>query len=180
MPIVAADLVLKGSTTTGSAGNTVANGGADTNLGKYCTTGVLTSASLHAVFTEVSDVDNAASIVEYQCVFLHNNHATLSYDTVVVYMSGSVAGGTEFAFAVDSTAASAVGGAGAQALTIANKTTAPAALSFTAPTTEGTGLSLGNIAAGFVKAIWVRRTAANSAALANDGATWTFHGVTAA
>jgi hypothetical protein len=35
----------------------------------------------------------------------------------------------------------------------------------------GAGVALGNIPAGQCKAFWIRRTAANSAALSNDGVT---------
>ena len=42
--------------------------------------------------------------------------------------------------------------------TIANEATAPTSVTFSAPTTAGTGLSLGTIPAGQHIAIWIRRT----------------------
>ena len=42
---------------------------------------------------------------------------------------------------------------------------------FSTPTTDGGGLSVGTLAPGQVKGIWVRRTATNSAAINNDGFT---------
>jgi hypothetical protein len=51
---------------------------------------------------------------------------------------------------------------------------------FSSPTTKGTGLALGDIAAGSCRAIWIKRTAANSAALNNDGVTIRIEGDTAA
>jgi hypothetical protein len=44
-------------------------------------------------------------------------------------------------------------------------------LSYSSPTNAAAGVSLGSIPSGQVKAFWVRRTAANSAALSNDGVT---------
>jgi hypothetical protein len=89
----------------------------------------------------------------------------------VAYISAEVAGGASIAIGPDTTAASALGSATAQALTIANETTAPAGVTFTAPTTAATGIALGTIGSGQVKAFWIRRTAANTAALSGDGVT---------
>jgi len=53
---------------------------------------------------------------------------------------------------------------------ITNETTAPVNVgAFSAPTTPATALSLGTIPAGCCRATWVKRTAANTAALADDG-----------
>ncbi len=82
---------------------------------------------------------------------------------------------------MDSVAASALGASAAQALQIANRTTAPAGpLAFSKPTTQGTGLALGNIPSGQVKAVWIRRTLLNSAAMNNDGITLSIAGDTGA
>ncbi|HEY9334362.1 MAG TPA: hypothetical protein VIQ79_08075, partial [Kribbella sp.] len=62
--------------------------------------------------------------------------------------------------------------------TIANKTTAPAGVTFSSPTNAATGVALGTIPAGQCKAFWVRRTAANTAALSNDGVTLAITGDT--
>jgi hypothetical protein len=69
------------------------------------------------------------------------------------------------------TSAWAEGSASAQLLTIASNTTAPAGVSFSSPTTAASGVSLGSIPVANVKGLWVRRTAANTAALSNDGVT---------
>jgi hypothetical protein len=95
-----------------------------------------------------------------------------------MYLSAEVAGGASIAIGVDTTAASALGSATAQALTIANETTAPAGVTFSAPTTAAGGISLGSIPVGNVRAVWVRRTAANTAALSGDGVTLAVSGDT--
>lgn len=179
MAIASTDILYKGSTTSGSAGNSVANGGAGTNLGKYASSGTLTDATLDNVFADLTGDQNAASQVDYQCIFVHNNHATLTLQNAVVWITTQVSGGADMAIGLDTTAVSAVGSATAQALTIASATTAPSGVTFSAPTTKAGGLSIGNIAAGNVKAIWLRRTATNSSALANDGATLRVEGDTA-
>lgn len=177
MSITATDILFKLSTTAGSAGNSGA-GTVGQSLGKYISTTQITSASLHNLFNAVSGAENAASEVNYQCVFVHNAHATLTLTGAKVYVSAEVAGGTAVAIGVDTTAASAIGSASAQALQIADDTTAPAGVSFSTPTTSGAALTLGDIPAGQCKAFWVRRTAANSAAQEDDGATMTVFGDT--
>lgn len=180
MAITATDIHYRGSTTAGSAGNTTAFGGAGTSLGKYITNADYTDASLNNLFDDITGDQNAASQVDYQCMFVYNAHATLSWLSPVAWISSEVAGGASVAIGVDTTAASAVGSASAQAVTIASKTTAPAGASFSSPTTKGTGIAVSTIAATFVKGIWIRRTAANTVAVDSDGATIRVEGDTAA
>lgn len=180
MAITATDLLFKLSVTTGAAGNSTAQADPNASLGKYISTTALT-ASANGMFDNISGAENAASTVDYRCIFIHNAHATLSYQNAVVYISAETAGGASVALATDNIAASAIGSASAQAALIASETTAPSGVSaFSSPTTAGTGLSLGTIAAGFCKAVWVKRTAANSAALDSDGFTLGISGDTAA
>lgn len=181
MAIVSSDIVLRGSVVTGSAGDSTANATNTTWLGKYvATTAVGTGAN--ALFPDLSGAENAAAGSDYVCIFVLNNHATLALLNPVVYLSAEVAGGAGITIATDNIAASAKGSASAQAAQIASRTTTPTGVSaFSAPTTAGTGLSLGaTLPAGFVKGVWVKRTAANSAALDADGVTIAIGGDTAA
>jgi hypothetical protein len=168
MPVAAADVKYKYSIKTGVAGHASA-GTAAGSLGKYISTTEITSAVLNNLFDDVSAVENTALDVEYRCFFVHNAHATSTWEDVKAYILSEVAGGSVFAIGVDPTAASAIGSAGAQAEEIANENTAPATTAFSSPVTTGTALSLGNIPPGQCKAIWVRRTASGGAAVANDG-----------
>jgi hypothetical protein len=59
----------------------------------------------------------------------------------------------------------------ATAETVGNENTAPTGESFTVPTSEGAGLSLGNIPAGQRYAVWLRRVVTAGAAAGTD--TWT-------
>lgn len=170
MPVADTDILLKYSVTTGTDGNADA-GTAAGSLGKHISTTQITTAVANNLFDDVTGVENAASDVEYRCLFIHNAHATITAENVVVYLSAEVAGGTVIAIGVDTTAASVIASASDQAVTVANENTAPAGASFTAPTTQATGIAVGNLTAGQCRAIWVRRTAANTAAVDNDGAT---------
>jgi hypothetical protein len=169
MAITATDILYKFSVAA-AAGNTTA-GTAAGSLGDQVSTTQITDNTLNNLFDDVSGDENAASTVEYRGYFVHNNHATLTWTAPKVWISGEVAGGAVAAIAVDTVAASAVGSGSTQMTTIANETTAPAGQSFSSPTTKGTGLSLSDLPPGQVKGIWVRRSAANTAAVANDGVT---------
>lgn len=169
MPIASGDVQYRFSTKSGSAGDTLSGNGAGA-LGKYASTTQLTSGGLHNLFDQISGAENTASDVEYRCIFVHNAHATASWLGVKVWVESQVAGGASIAIGIDPTAASDIDAAGAQAVDVTDENTAPAGVSFSTPTTKGTGLDLGDLGPDQVRAVWIRRTAANSAALANDGA----------
>lgn len=88
MAIVAADILYKFSVTTGPGNSTA--GTASTSLGEFISTTQITDASLHNLFDVVTGDENAASDVEYRCIFVHNNHATLTWQGVVVWLSAEV------------------------------------------------------------------------------------------
>lgn len=169
--ITAAEILFKYSTTAGTAGNQNTSTAAG-SLGKYISTTVWAGGAANDLFDDISGAENAASTVDYRCFFVHNSNAANALQNAVVYLSAEVAGGASIAIAVDNIAASALASASAQAAQIATETTAPTGVgAFSSPTTSATGLALGSIPSGQVRAVWVRRTAANSAALSGDGVT---------
>jgi hypothetical protein len=180
MAIVAADILIKLSIVTGAAGDSAAQGDPNASLGKYISQTALAGTALNNLWDNITGDENAASDVEYRCIFVHNNHATLTLLAPVAWIVSEVAGGASVALSVDTTAESAKASATAQAKQVANESTAPATQTFSAPTTKAAGLALGDIPAGHVKAIWIRRTAANTGALDNDGATLRVEGDTGA
>jgi len=179
MAITASDLELMLSVTTGSAGNSTAQANPNNSLGKYESTTAM-AAGANGLFDNITGAENAASTTDYRCFFVINNHASLTLYSAKVWLSGEVGGGASIAIGVDPTAASAKGSATAQAVTVANELTAPAGVTFSSPTSQATGLDLGDLAPGQVRAVWVRRTAANTAAVDSDGVTFAIAGDSAA
>lgn len=165
MPVDASDIVLKYSVAA-AAGNTTA-GTAATSLGDQVSTTVIPQTGANVWFDDVPASEASAGDVEYRCAFIHNTDATDSSLVTKVILQADVAGGAAIAIGLDPTAASAVGAATAQAVTVANEDTAPAGVTF------GTAdLAVGTLAAGQVKAFWVRRTiTAGQAAVTGDGFT---------
>lgn len=180
MPISASDIKIKLTIKTGSAGDSLAQSDPNESLGKYISTTEIVDATTHNLFDRISGDENAASDVEYRCLAVHNSNATLSLQDTKLWISAEIANGADIAIAVDSTAASAIGSASAQALEVNTESDAPTALSFTAPTSKATGLDLGTIPAGQCRMFWLRRTANNSAAINDDGATISVEGDTGA
>lgn len=185
MAIVAADILYKFSVAA-AAGNTTA-GTAAGSLGDQISTTQVPDATLHALFDVITGDENAASDVEYRCFFVHNSHATLTWIGVVVWISADTAGGAGVALGVDPAAASAIGSGSQQASISANENTAPTpTVTFTnyaagsAIDVKARGLTVGDLAPGQCRAIWVRRSAANTAALNADGCTIRCEGDTAA
>lgn len=181
--ITSGEILFKLSTKTGSAGNQNSSTPAG-SLGKYISTTQLSGTALNNLFDDVTGAENTANTTDYRCFFVHNSNASNTLENAVVYLSGGdPAGGATVTIAVDSTAASAIGSASAQALE-ATTETAPGGsvtgLSYSAPSTAGTGLSLGNIAAGYCKAVWVKRNVNNTAAVSNETVTFAVTGDTGA
>lgn len=180
MAIVSSDIKFKFSVAA-AAGNTT-SGTAAGSLGDQISTTEVPDATLHALFDKVDSVENAASDVEYRCIFVHNAHGSLTLTDPVVWLQAEVAGGANIEIAIDDITQSVIGSSSPQADTIANENTAPGAGvgTFSAPTSKGAGLSLGDLDAGKCRAIWIKRTATASAALAADGVTIRVEGDTAA
>lgn len=177
MAVELADVKIRYSVLSGAAGDSTP-GAAAGSLGKYISTTEVVSGALHNLHDVVTGAENAASDVEYKCIFLANTNAVDTYTAVTVWINAEVAGGTTVAIGIDPTAASALTGTAAQAVEVVDESTAPTGVTFSAPTDSGTALSLGTLLPSECRAIWVRRTAANTGSVANDGATLRFSGTT--
>ena len=168
MPITASDIVTRYTVKTGSTGDSTA-GTAAGSLGGFTSTTAWPDGG--TLFDDITGAENAASTVDYRAVDVLNNHATLTMLNAVVYVSAEVAGGASVAIATDNAGPVSKTSA-SQGANIATETTAPGTVSaFSTPTTAGAGLSLGNIGPGQIKRVWIRRTAANTAAVDGDGFT---------
>jgi hypothetical protein len=180
MAIASGDILLCLSILTGAAGNS-ATSTPDGSLGKYISTTQLSGTALNNLFDNVSGAENEASDIEYRCVFVRNNHGSLTLQGAVIYLYSEVSGGCTVALGADTTASSAIGASAAQAVQVADESSAPAGITFyTSCVSLATALSLGNIPAGYCKGVWVKRMAANTAAVAADGFVIRVSGGTAA
>lgn len=168
MPITASDIQFRLS---GGASNT--DGNASLGGAKSSTQ---VPGARNAFFDRVNSVESSSGDTEYRCLYVHNNHATLTLYAATVWISSNTP-------STNTTIDIGVGTSSVNGTeqTVANENTAPTGVTFSAPSSYGTGLLLGDIPAGRHRAIWIRRTVtAGAAAYNNDGATIAVQGDTGA
>lgn len=168
MPITATDIEFRLS-------GGVANADGNASLGGAISANAV-SGALHAFFDRVTGVEAAAGDIEYRCLYVRNSHATLTlYGVIAWILSNTPSTDTLIEIGVG---ASAVNGT---ETAVADESTAPAGVSFSAPASYGAGLALGDIPAGQHRAVWIKRTVtAGAAAYSTDGATLSVQGDTGA
>ena len=134
------------------------NSDVDASLGGVVSSVEVTTSSLHNLFDRVSGAEALAGDTEYRCIYTKNTHGSLTLQTAVAWISSNT----------PSTASTIDIGLGTSAIsateqTVANESTAPSAVTFTAPATLGAGLAIGNLTPADTMAIWIRRTITASA-----------------
>lgn len=156
MPIVASDIHYRMSGGAANADPAAALGGAKSS----------NSFATNAIFDDVSSDEAGTGDTEYRCIYIHNNHATLSLIGAKVWIQAQTSSG-------DTDIAIALGGEGKNgtAEAIGSEGTAPSGVVFSQPASFAAGLSLGDLAPGDHYPIWVRRTVNAAASSATD--TWT-------
>lgn len=169
MPIASTDIKYRLS---GGASNTDPNA----SLGGAKSSTEITDATLHNLFDIIGSAESSAGDTEYRCFYVHNAHATLTLQSAKVWIQTNT----------PSTDTSAEIGLGSSAVngteqTVANESTAPTGVTFSAPASEGAALTIGDIPAGQHKAIWVKRIVnASAAAYTSDSVVIRCKGDTAA
>lgn len=159
MPIITGDFSYRLS---GGAANAVG----DASLGGAKSANAAPT-SISGLFDTVNAASAAAGSVEYRCIYVHNSNGADTMTALVAWISANTPlAGTTLDIGVGTAAVNAT------EQTIANETTAPVGVTFSAPASAGAGLAMGNIPPGQHKALWLRRTVtAGSGASANDTAT---------
>jgi hypothetical protein len=156
MPIVEADIIERLS---GGSGNTDVNA----SLGGAKSSTALTDNATHNLWDVVSSAESSAGDTEYRCIYVHNNHGSLTLQSAKVWISTNTpSADTAIRIALGT---SAVNGT---EQTIANESTAPTGVTWSTAANEGAALSIGNIPAGQHKAIWIERVISAAASAAND------------
>ena len=155
MPIISTDIQYRLSGGAANSDPNAALGGAKSSTG--------VGAGLHNLFDIVSSAESSSGDTEYRCVYVHNNHGSLTMQNSVIWIaSNTPSADTTIEIALGS---SAINGT---EQTIANESTAPTGVTFSAPASEGAALSIGDIPAGQHKAVWIKRIVNAGAAAYND------------
>jgi hypothetical protein len=158
-PIVAGDIEFRLS---GGAGNTspaASLGGAMSTAGG----GVITTAVANNLWDDVTGAQSASGVTEHRAIYVKNNHGTLTWQSVVFWIDSQVSpAGSSFDVALASEAVNAP-----IVQTLGGESSVPSGVTFTTPTSKGTGLSIGNMAAQAFKGLWIRRVVSPGAAAAS-------------
>lgn len=156
------------------------SGGTANSVGNNSLGGIISSTevsgSLNSFWDVVSGTESSVGDVEFRCLYVKNNHGSLTLYNAYVWISTNTP-------STDTTVAIALGAAAINATeaAIADESAVPPAVSFSAPSSYATGLLIGDIPAGQYKAVWVRRTvSAGAAAYASDSVTISAQGDTEA
>lgn len=156
MPIISTDIQYRLS---GGASNS----DAAASLG-----GIISSNAAPAgIFDNVSSGEAAAGDVEYRCFYIRNGHGSLTLLGAKVWIQANTpSGDTTIDIGLGSAAISG------NEQTIADESTAPiGGVTFAAAANEAAALSIGDLAPGATRSVWVRRTVGAAAAAASDSFT---------
>jgi len=155
MAIVSSELKLFHS--GGGSNSTIAN-----DIAGDISSVELTDNTLNNLWDDVSGDESSPGDTEYRKCFFKNTNGSLTAQSTVLWIDTNTTSTNDtINIGLDPA------GAGAAGADIANESTAPAGVSFSAPSSKGTGLSMGNVSSGARYAIWVKRIVDASAA-AND------------
>lgn len=126
--------------------------------------GVIVTAVANNLWDDVTGAQSAAGLTEHRAFYVKNNHATITWQSVVLWIDSLTSSAdTEFDVALASEAVNT-----AIVQTLGSETSVPTGVTFTRPTTKGGGLSIGNIPATQFKGLWIRRVVNAAAAAAAD------------
>lgn len=151
-----------------------ANADPNAALGGAISSVEIVDDTLSNLFDTVTAAETSAGDIEYRAFFVKNTHATLTYEDVVVYISSNTT-------SPDTTVAIAIAdeAVGVDTIeTIADESTAPSGPTFSSPSTAASGLTIGDMAPGEMKGIWVRWTVTANADAVLDAVSITTSGGT--
>lgn len=142
------------------------SGGASNSDAAASLGGVKSSSAASNYFDDVSSAEATSGDTEYRCIYVHNNHGTLSLLGARIWIqTNTPSADTDIAIGLGS---SVVNGT---EQTVADESTGPSGVSFSTPSSYSGGLVIGDIPAGQHKAVWIRRTVNSGAAACSDSFT---------
>lgn len=111
--------------------------------------------NLNNLFDDISKDESYAGSVDYRCFYIWNTNPTDTLITAAVYVQSQPSGADSVEIGLDP---AGVNDGSASAVTIADESTAPAGVTFSAPSDSASALSIGDLPPDQGIAIWVKRT----------------------
>jgi len=150
MPISSSELKLYLS---GGAANSDPNAA----LGGAVSSVEIVDATIHNLFDKVNASEGDAGDTEYRAFYVKNTHGALTLSNAYIYIeTNSPSPDSAITISVATETGSPI-------QTIANENTAPSTQTFVTADGFANQLSLGNLAAGAVKGVWIKRVISASA-----------------
>ena len=160
MPIVSTDLSIRYSGGAANSNQALSIGGTKSSNSP-------TDNTLNNIYSDCGGTESAAGSTKYRMIYLHNGHGTLTAKNVRIYVgTDSTSADTNWQIGL------AAAGLNATETAVANEDTAPASVTFSAPTTYATGLAPADIPAGQHFGVWYKRIT-NAGAAADNADTTT-------
>lgn len=157
MVVVASDLEYRLS---GGASNVDPNA----SLGGAMSSNDISSAVIENLFDNVTASEATTGTVEYRCLYILNTNTTDTLEDVNIWIQAQTpSADTSIEIGLDP-AGIGDGSTTGVATTIVDETTAPAGVTFSAPSDIASALTVGNLDASDAQAIWIKRTVAVGAA----------------
>lgn len=164
MPIASSDIHYRLSGGSSNSDPTASLGGAKST----------TTDAGSTIFPDVTGAQSAAGITQYRGVVLSNEHGSLTWQSVKVWISTDTPSAD-----TDADVALAAEAVNTQMASIGNETTAPTSVTFANTAVSfATGLSVGDIPASQFKGVWLKRVTTAGAAAAADSFTVSAQGDT--
>lgn len=163
----------------------LSGGSANTNpnnsLGGIRSTTAITDNTLRNLFDDVGVVEAQLGDVEYRCLYLKNDHATDTLHAVKIWIdSNTPSASTDMAIGLDPAGVTDGVSPPAAVPSPLDENNPPSGVSFSAsplPTSQATGLLIGDMGPQTCQAIWVRRTVtALAPAAGHDASTYKIAG----
>jgi len=153
MPIVNTDLKIR---LPGGSANTNVNA----SIGGARSSTEVTDNSLNNIFDDVSGSESLPGDTEYRCIYLYNNHGTLTAQNVRIYISSNTTSADDtWTIGLGTSAIN-----GTEQGPLADENTAPSGVTFSAPTDYAGGLASADIPAGQHRSVWYKRVVTAGAA----------------
>jgi len=167
MPIVETDIK---KYLSGGAGNTDPNA----SLGGVISSVEIVDNTVNNLFALAAATEAEAGSIKYRAFFIKNTHATLTYTTPKLYISSNTPSATT------TVTVALADETGSPIETISDEDTAPVGPTFVTAVDYANGISLGSLAPGESKGVWVKWTIDAATVATDDVMTFTVKGETAA
>ncbi len=116
--------------------------------------GIIADNTMNSIFDNVTGPESSAGRTEFRCIFIKNNHGSITFASPKIYIYNDTASGDDH---IEIGTGLVASGVGIVEQTIGSETTAPSSISFQQPLTVDAAIPFEDIPPGGGKGIWIKR-----------------------